>query len=171
MSSSIASQPPLSLSNISTNISSNYGTTGVSIGAQSSGTTSYSTTAAHNLSPLPLRANQINTMPPLCQVLRNFFVFFLLTKIRINFFIRFFCSSLALSFVFLNYYEEAFFISFEFYLKEKSCRKSIIQVEWIDCCTKFIWMFFFNVFLNLIMKSSMSPANSFLTDLKWFKFL
>lgn len=69
MPSSIVSQPPISLSNISTNITSSYGTAAVSLGAQSSGT-SYSTTTTHNLSPLPIRANQISTMPPLCQVLK-----------------------------------------------------------------------------------------------------
>lgn len=67
MSSSIASQPPISLSNLS-----NYVTT-MSYGAQATGSTSYSTNASHNLSPLPIRANQISTMPPLCQVQRTFF--------------------------------------------------------------------------------------------------
>lgn len=70
LASSLVSQPPLSLSNISTNLASSYGATAVSLGAQSSGTTSYSATTTHNLSPLPIRANQISTMPPLCQVLR-----------------------------------------------------------------------------------------------------
>ena len=70
LASSIVSQPPISLSNISTNLASSYGPTAVSLGAQSCGTTSYSATTTHNLSPLPIRANQISTMPPLCQVLR-----------------------------------------------------------------------------------------------------
>lgn len=76
MISSIASQPPISLSNISTNLASNYGTT-VPYGA-SGGGTAYATTASHNLSPLPIRANQISTMPPLCQVQRTFFSILLL---------------------------------------------------------------------------------------------
>lgn len=70
MSSSISSQPPISLSNLSSNLASTYGTTAASFGA--GGNTSYSTTASHNLSPLPIRANQISTMPPLCQVQRIF---------------------------------------------------------------------------------------------------
>lgn len=62
MSASLSTQPPMSLGNIS----SCYGTT-VSFGTQPSGSASY-VTASHNLSPLPIRANQISTMPPLCQV-------------------------------------------------------------------------------------------------------
>lgn len=62
MGASLSTQPPMSLGNIS----SCYGTT-VSFGTQPSGSASY-VTASHNLSPLPIRANQISTMPPLCQV-------------------------------------------------------------------------------------------------------
>lgn len=89
MSSSIAPQPPLSLTNISTNLSSAYGTS-VPFGAQASGATSYST-ASHNLSPLPIRANQISTMPPLCQVQRNIFFLFFTQNSQANRFFSFSC--------------------------------------------------------------------------------
>ena len=80
MASSIVSHSqPSNLSNLSTNLTSNYGTGAISISAQSGGgLSSYSSTAVPNLSPLPIRANQINTMPPpLCQVLKHFISFFL----------------------------------------------------------------------------------------------
>jgi hypothetical protein len=90
MSSSIASQPPLSLSNISTNLASAYGSTAYGAQAGAGGSTSYAT-ASHNLSPLPIRANQISTMPPLCQV-----HFFPTSQIVFLLFIVFFSSSVQM---------------------------------------------------------------------------
>lgn len=81
MTSSLVSQPPLCLSSVTNNIASSYGTS-ASLGAQQlSGSTSYSATATHNLSPLPIRANQISTMPPLCQVLNQILFYFFLISL------------------------------------------------------------------------------------------
>jgi len=115
LASSLVSQPPLSLSNISTNLASSYGATAVSLGAQSSGTTSYSATTTHNLSPLPIRANQISTMPPLCQVLRICYSNLIWSFLLLLFYYYYFSHSYCFSYFFW-YFRVSISLFFYFYV-------------------------------------------------------
>jgi hypothetical protein len=162
LASSLVSQPPLSLSNISTNLASSYGATAVSLGAQSSGTTSYSATTTHNLSPLPIRANQISTMPPLCQVLRicysnliwSLFLLLLLLFLILLLFFTFLLFSLIFSCLYLSLfyfyvysmpvyiYEYIFPCCFLLYVL---LNWSLLLLYYFHALTKHLW----NILINI----------------------